>query len=162
MKRGLTALSAACDELPRVVRASAADDHDGFNLFEQVLKSPLMLLGRQADRVDELDLGIGIKCGHGRADRRDRSLGSRRLADDSQSRATDRPSLRLADSMTSKCSRSSMMPSTSTCPRLPIKSTKIAFGFEQLRRPDALASPAGRWCQRAPCPRTGAGSARGR
>ena len=82
-------------QVARVVRGSPADDHDGFDAIQQALKRPLMLLGRQADRVDELDLGLGIECGHGRADRADRSLGRRRLADDSQSSRTDRPSLRL-------------------------------------------------------------------
>ena len=35
-----------------------ADDHDRLDPVEQPLERPLMLLGRQADRVDEPDLGV--------------------------------------------------------------------------------------------------------
>ena len=60
------------------------DDHDGVDAIQQPLERALMLLGRQADRVDELDLGVRVPRGDRRPDARHAILGHRRLADDPQ------------------------------------------------------------------------------
>ena len=104
MQRGLAALAAAGDELPGVVRVSPADDDDRLDPVQQLFERSLMLLGRQANRVDELDLGPGLSAATAaRIAATVRSVAV--VWQTIPSRATDRSSLRRSDSMTSKCSQ---------------------------------------------------------
>ena len=101
VQRGLAPLAAAGGQLARVVRVAAADDHDRVDPIEQPLEGALVLLGRQADRVDEPDLGVRVPRddrGPDRAPRdpRSSSSGRRSPAGDADSRATS-----SADSITS-------------------------------------------------------------
>ena len=115
-------LAAAIHQLPGVVRFSPADHHHRIDLFQQPLEAPLVLLRRQADRVDEPDLGLRVPRGRSPPDRGHLPLGRRRLADDAQPLVVEPPDVGLGlDHF--EASRSSTMPWTSTCPFRPITST---------------------------------------
>ena len=111
MHGGHAPLAAERDELAGVVRIPAADDHHRVHLVEQPFERPLVLLGRQADCVDELDLGLGVAHGDRRADLRDRRRAEAVVWQTIPSRREGYARTSSSDPTTSKRSRSSTIPS---------------------------------------------------
>ena len=91
MESGAASLFAPSCQLACVVRVSAADDHDGFDLIDQAFEGGLMIFGGMADCVDETDVRVWIKSSNFRDDRVGVSRGRRRLTHDAETRIRKKP-----------------------------------------------------------------------
>ena len=69
VERRRTALEAARDEPPRVVRPASADHDDRLDFVEQLVQRLLPVAGGLADRGDVADVGVRIALAHPPHDR---------------------------------------------------------------------------------------------
>ena len=144
---GLPRSRQRADQLARVVRVAPADDHDRVDPVEQPLERALMLLGRQADRVDEPDLGVGIPRDDRRADPLDALARSSSSGRRSPAVGADRPSTSSADSITSRSVEVFDDPLDLDVSPPADHQDVIALAPGAPAPPDGPARPAGRSCR---------------
>ena len=115
-----TVAAARVHELTRVVAVRAADDDDDVASARQLDGGVLTLLGRLADRVDEADVGLREPPSNQRDQVSHPVDRLRRLSGDADARMFLERQHILSSSTTSKSSRSSVSPRTSTWARWPM------------------------------------------